>query len=216
MDGEFLTLAAESKVETRVRGSTFVACALPAGDEAGARAGVEAWARPRHDATHHCTAWRFRDGRWRVNDDGEPAGSAGSPILAAIDGAGLRDVLVIVTRYFGGTKLGVGGLIRAYGDAAALALEAAPRRLGVVSTRLAVEYGYEHTSIVMRLLEQFDAAGVEHGHAAGGARGRVECSVPAASAAAMAAALVELSAGGLAAEPLGEHVVYRDTGGPAR
>ena len=89
-------------------------------------------------ATHHCWAYRLMDGRTRSADDGEPGGSAGRPILARIEGKDLHGVLVVVTRWYGGTKLGVGGLIRAYGGCAGVALDRAavveiprtvPRRL---------------------------------------------------------------------------------------
>jgi hypothetical protein len=126
----FVTLAGDGVAQTRVKGSTFAALAAPAPDEAEARARLAAREREMWDATHHGSAWRMRGGTVRANDAGEPSGSTGAPILAAIDGAGLTDCVVIVTRYYGGTKLGVGGLVRAYGDAAAEALAAAPRRVG--------------------------------------------------------------------------------------
>ena len=110
----------------------------------------------------------------RANDAGEPSGSAGAPILAAIEGAGITDCIVIVTRWYGGTKLGVGGLVRAYGDAAARALEAAPRRIGVEAARLAIQYPYAHTAAVMRAMERAGAEEVEHGYAASGDAGIVE------------------------------------------
>ncbi len=76
-----------------------------------------------HDATHRCYAYHLASGEYRTADDGEPAGSAGKPILAVINGAGLRNVIIVVVRYFGGTKLGVGGLIRAYGGVAKQCIE---------------------------------------------------------------------------------------------
>lgn len=109
---------------------------------------------------------------------GEPSGSAGAPILAAIEGAGLVDCVVVVSRYFGGSKLGVGGLIRAYGAAAAEATRAAPRKVGTPAARLRVRYPYEHTAPVMRILEQVNAAGIEHGYAADGAHGEVRFALP--------------------------------------
>jgi uncharacterized YigZ family protein len=207
--GEFLTLQAAAEVETKVRGSLFIGYAAPATDEDAARAEIGAWSRPRFDATHHCTAWRFRNLLWRANDDGEPSGSAGAPILAAIDGARLVDVVVIVTRYYGGTKLGVGGLIRAYGEVAAMALASAPKRVGVPAARVAVEYGYEHTSAVMRVVEQLGAREMEHGYAGGGARGRLELSVSEARLPELHEMLREATAGAIVPEPIGTHVLYR-------
>ncbi len=78
MANEFLTLAGPAEAETRVRGSRFLAIAFPATDEAEARAVLEERSRARFDATHHCAAWRFRDGGWRALDAGEPSGSAGA------------------------------------------------------------------------------------------------------------------------------------------
>jgi uncharacterized YigZ family protein len=209
----FVTLAGEGEAETRVKASTFVAVAAPAESEAQARARLEPIQRKRFDATHHCSAWRFRDGVWRANDAGEPSGSAGAPILAAVDGAGVTDCVVVVTRYYGGTKLGVGGLVRAYGDAAALALQAAPRRTGVPSARLRITYGYEHTAAVMRALERAGAAAMEHGYADGGQRGVVDLTVPLAAEGALAEELREATAGALAPERLGDDVLYRNETG---
>ncbi|MCB9549908.1 MAG: YigZ family protein [Myxococcales bacterium] len=95
------------------------------------------------EATHHCYAWRG-DGRdaFRWGDDGEPAGSAGRPMLAAIDGRGLSHTVVIVVRWFGGTKLGVGGLVRAYGAAAAEGLDAAGSVFEPFTTDLDVSFDY--------------------------------------------------------------------------
>ncbi|HYJ80479.1 MAG TPA: YigZ family protein, partial [Longimicrobiaceae bacterium] len=147
-----------------MKGSVFLALAAPIASEEEARAVLAAREKALWDATHHCSAWRLRDGTARANDAGEPSGSAGAPILAAIEGAGLSDVIVVVTRWYGGTKLGVGGLVRAYGESAAEALAAAPRRTGTFAVRLVVRYGYEHTSAVMRALERAAVRDVEHGY----------------------------------------------------
>ena len=157
--GTVPTPAGPATAQPRDLGSRFLALAAPVCEEAGARAVLQERERQMFDAAHHCSAWRLRDGTGRANDAGEPSGSAGAPILAAIDGAGLVDCCVVVTRYFGGTKLGVGGLVRAYGEAAALALEGAPRRGGVRAVRLRVRYPYEHTAAVMRMLERVGAPG---------------------------------------------------------
>src|SRR5690606_20426881 len=130
--------------------------------------------------------------------------SAGAPILAAIDGAELADCVVVVTRYFGGTKLGVGGLVRAYGEAAALALEAAPRRRALPAVRARIRYPYEHTAAVMRVLERAGAREMEHGYGAGGSEGEVEFSLPSPEEPALREALREQTAGALAPEILGE------------
>jgi uncharacterized YigZ family protein len=96
-------------------------------DEAGARAVVDAVRRRHHDARHHCTAFVIGPDAMlqRSNDDGEPAGTAGAPMLEVLVRRGLSDVVAVVTRWFGGTLLGAGGLVRAYGDAVGLALDEA-------------------------------------------------------------------------------------------
>jgi uncharacterized YigZ family protein len=207
---EFLTLAAPAEAETRVKGSVFLALAAPVSREEEARALLAGREKAMWNATHHCSAWRLRSGVSRANDAGEPSGSAGAPILAAIEGAGLTDCMVVVTRWFGGTRLGVGGLVRAYGEAAAEALAAAPKRLGTRAARLSVRYPYEHTAAVMRVLERAGAAAVEHGYAESGDGGTVEFSVPASAAARLADELREATAGALAPERTGEAVLYRN------
>ena len=208
----YLTLSAPGHAETRVLGSRFLALALPVSDEEEARAALESRQREMFDATHHCSAWRLRRGAWRANDAGEPGGSAGMPILAAIDGAGLADCAVIVTRYYGGTRLGVGGLVRAYGEAAALALEAAPRREGLEALRLRVRYPYEHTSAVMRAVERSGAVEVEHGFASGGALGEIELTVAAGAVARLEALLREGTAGAVRPDALHARVLFREPG----
>jgi len=207
---EFLTLAGSGEAQTRVKASVFLATAWPAEAEDEARAILAAREKAMWDASHHCNAWKLRGGISRANDAGEPGGSAGAPILAAIEGAGIVDALVIVTRWYGGTKLGVGGLVRAYGDAAALALEAAPRRIGTAAERLRVRYPYAHTAAVMRVMERAGAAAIEHGYADAGDAGIVEFSVPASARAFVRDELREATAGAVAPEPLGTAVLYRN------
>ena len=126
MAASFVTLAREHRAEIREKNSRFIATAIPARDEMEARTGIEKVRSEFPDATHHCWAYALQGGRAgpveRCHDAGEPAGTAGPPILQAIRGAGLCDAVVVVTRYFGGIKLGRGGLARAYRAAAASAL----------------------------------------------------------------------------------------------
>lgn len=119
------TLGTSPLVELRVKGSRFLARVHPAADRAAVVAAVERERAEFPDATHHCSAARLLDEE-RVDDDGEPGGTAGEPILRALQGAEVRAVCCVVTRYFGGTKLGTGGLVRAYGEAARDAVAAAP------------------------------------------------------------------------------------------
>lgn len=123
----YLTLAAPARAEVEVRRSRFVCDVAPVSTEAEARAVVERVRSTSRDARHHCTAFVLgSDGAtMRSNDDGEPSGTAGAPMLEVLRGRGLTDVVAVVTRWFGGTLLGTGGLIRAYGDAVSLALDQA-------------------------------------------------------------------------------------------
>lgn len=204
----YQTLGGVGEAETRVRASTFIAHAAPAVDEAEARSVLAGRERKHFDATHHCSAWRIHADVWRANDAGEPSGSAGAPILAAIDAVGVEDCVVVVTRYFGGTRLGVGGLVRAYGDAALRALENAPRLTALPAARMRVSYPYHLTSAVMRALDLVAAHEVEHGYVAGGAAGEVLLSIPLADEERLARVLRDQTSGAIAPEHLGERVLY--------
>jgi putative IMPACT (imprinted ancient) family translation regulator len=207
---DFLTLAGAGEAQTRIKASVFLATAWAVECEDDARALLAAREKAMWDASHHCNAWKLRGGISRANDAGEPGGSAGAPILAAIEGAGLVDVLVIVTRWYGGTRLGVGGLVRAYGDAASTALGAAPKRIGTAAARLRVRYPYAHTAAVMRVLERAGAAAIEHGYADSGDAGIVEFAVPAGMHPFVRDELREATAGAVSPEPLGSTVLYRN------
>jgi putative IMPACT (imprinted ancient) family translation regulator len=209
----FFTLAAAGTAETRVLGSRFLALAFPIAEESEAREELQARERQMFDASHHCSAWRLHGGVWRANDAGEPSGSAGLPILAAIDGAALLDCAVVVTRYFGGTKLGVGGLVRSYGEAAAEALAAAPRRWGIPARRFRTLYPYEHTAAVMRALDRVGAREIAHGFAPDGGRGEVEFAIPTSAEPLLRELLREKSAGAVTAEALGSTILYQDAPG---
>lgn len=108
-----------------VKGSRFIGDARVVRTEAEARAVWAELRKTHHKARHHCIAWRLEDGGYGRSDDGEPSGTGGPPILRRLEGCDAVDVVVVVTRYYGGTKLGMGGLGRAYGAAARAALEAA-------------------------------------------------------------------------------------------
>ena len=137
------------------RGSRFIATAIPVGDEAAAKEALAELRAEMPDATHHCSAWRLAvPSLERANDDGEPGGSAGRPILAQLQGRGVVNAAVIVTRYYGGTKLGVGGLVRAYGGAAAAALDAALTEPYVPRRALRIVHGYPDADVIERLLAE--------------------------------------------------------------
>jgi uncharacterized YigZ family protein len=142
----YLTLAGEVHAELEVKRSRFVAAVRRAPDEAAAQELVAEQRRVYHAARHHCSAFVIGPDQAlvRVADDGEPAGTAGLPMLAVLTGAGLSDVAAVVTRYFGGTLLGAGGLARAYSGAVAAALEGASlvRRRQLELFRVGVDPGH--------------------------------------------------------------------------
>ena len=142
--------------EFRDRGSKFVAHLEPVRTEAEALATVEEQRRAHPKCNHHCYAYRLGPGtdRWRTNDDGEPSGTAGKPILGQIDKAGLSDVVIVVSRYFGGTKLGTSGLINAYREAARLAVLQTTFTTRVLTKDILLRFGYELMTPVMSALSQ--------------------------------------------------------------
>ncbi len=160
------TLTGEVTHETEVKRSRFIARAAPVADEDEARAFLQRIGDP--GATHNC--WAFKAGdQYRFDDDGEPGGTAGMPILQAIEGQDFDRVVVVVTRYFGGTKLGTGGLARAYGGTAAEALRTADSRPLVRKVRLRVALPFDcinaaHQAMeahqATKLDESFDSDGV--------------------------------------------------------
>lgn len=148
-------LAASCSHAIEVKRSRFLAHALPT---ASADEAMHALAQVADaDATHNCWAYRIGDD-YRSSDDGEPAGTAGRPILAAIDGQGFDRVLVVVTRWYGGTKLGAGGLVRAYGGCAAECLRRAPHLPLVELVELALHVPFDELGTVHTL---FDAHAAE-------------------------------------------------------
>lgn len=154
----FHTIDAPSTGEFKDRGSKFLAYAYPAGSEEAAMDFVEALRKEHFKARHHCFAWRLGlDGRrFRANDDGEPSGTAGRPILGQIDAAGLTDVVVVVVRYFGGTLLGTSGLIQAYRESAADALRQAQVVEKIVQDNFRITVDYALMPDVMNAVKKLD------------------------------------------------------------
>lgn len=149
----YLAPAQEAWGELRDRGSRFLAWVQPAASEAHAQAVLEQARKRFPDATHHCFASRLGDPpRERSSDDGEPHGTAGRPMLAVLAGAGLSDVVAIVMRWFGGVKLGKGGLARAYSGAVSHALENLEIERKVPQVQLEVTLPYERFGALERLV----------------------------------------------------------------
>ena len=151
--GSYRAPAGESWGEIREKGSRFLAWIGPVAGEDAAKASLDVVARRYPDATHHCWAWRLGSPpRERSSDAGEPSGTAGVPILQVLRGADLSDVLAVVVRWFGGTKLGKGGLARAYAAAAREALAGLPVAQRVSTVRIALQIPYERVGAVKRLI----------------------------------------------------------------
>lgn len=149
----YLAPGGEARAEIREKGSRFLAVVGPAADEAAARDLLAGLERELPGATHYCWAWRLGEpARERSADAGEPAGTAGMPILQVLRGAGLSDVMAVVVRWFGGTKLGKGGLARAYAAAAREALQTLPVVSRVPTVKLALEVPYDKVGAVKRLI----------------------------------------------------------------
>ena len=148
--------ARETRSELRVLNSRFVASLAPTFSVEEARAFVARIRAEFPDASHHVPAYLIGHGRSVIahcRDDGEPAGTAGRPALAVLQGSGLGDVTVVVTRYFGGTKLGTGGLVRAYGDAVRSVLEVTPRAMRVATHTVRLTLPYPLYERAQRLIE---------------------------------------------------------------
>lgn len=151
----YRSISAPSEGLFKDNGSRFIARAYPVETEEEIRDIVSSLKKEYHDARHHCYAWRlgYRGDRFRASDDGEPSGSSGKPILGQIDSRGLSDVLVVVIRYFGGIKLGIPGLIRAYRTSTADALDSAEIIEKVASRRFRLHFGYMNMNAVMKIMK---------------------------------------------------------------
>lgn len=154
----YRTVVGQSTGQYKEKGSKFLAFCYPVSNEEEINAHLTALRKEYYDARHHCYAWVLGTDkmRHRANDDGEPNHSAGDPILGQIRSKGLTNILIVVVRYFGGVKLGVGGLITAYKSAAEEALNTAIIEERIITATLKLYFPYESTSEIMRLVKEFD------------------------------------------------------------
>lgn len=155
---KYKSIEARSEGLFKDNGSRFIAFAYPIESVDEVKPIVDALKKEYHDARHHCYAYRIglKGDVFRANDDGEPAGSAGRPILGQIDSAGLSDILVVVVRYFGGIKLGIPGLIRAYKTSTADALSQARIIEKTACRHYRVDFDYLAMNSVMKVLKDMD------------------------------------------------------------
>ena len=153
--GERQKLRGYGTGEYEEKRSRFIGEIFPAADEAEARSLIEKVRKTYPDARHHCWAWVLPDGSYRWSDDGEPGGTAGAPMLDILRSGDVRGAVCVVTRYFGGTLLGSGGLVRAYSKAAAAALADAGTEPDPEKTELGIRCRWESLDRVHRLIREY-------------------------------------------------------------
>jgi uncharacterized YigZ family protein len=157
MDDVYKTIVTPSE-ETlfKDRNSKFFGYAFPVRSEEDVKEALELLKKKHHSARHFCYAWQLgvEKIRFRANDDGEPSNSAGMPIYGQIQSFAITNVLIVSVRYFGGTKLGVGGLINAYRTSARLALEASTIVEKTVDVSFRLNFGYDLMSKVMKIIKE--------------------------------------------------------------
>lgn len=163
MTDTFLTIKEPSEGEYKEKGSKFLAFAFQVRTEDEVKERLDELRKKYYDARHHCYAYQLgQNGElWRANDDGEPNHSAGTPILNQIKSFNLTDVLVVVIRYFGGTKLGVSGLISAYKIATQEALQHAEIEEKIITKVVSFSFDYLGMNDVMKLIKDYDLEIVE-------------------------------------------------------
>jgi uncharacterized YigZ family protein len=190
------TVAATCRHEgEQVKGSRFIVDIVSVAAESDARDALSAIAAEFADASHHCWAWRIATPSIeRASDDGEPSGSAGRPILAQLAGRDLVDTAAIVTRYFGGTKLGVGGLVRAYGGAVGEALDTMQLLPWIEMGKLRFDHDYSYTDAIERLVRDADGTIMDRSF---GAAVSLQIRLPNAATVGFATALADLTAGAI-------------------
>ncbi len=166
MRDSYLTIAGESEGSYKEKGSKFIAFAFPVSSEDEIKARLEDLRKEYYDARHHCYGYIYGHNgeHFRANDDGEPGHSAGDPILGQIKSRELTDTLVVVVRYFGGTKLGVSGLIGAYKTAAAEALDANEVVKKEISASFRFSFPYEEMNSVMKLVKDLNLKILNQGY----------------------------------------------------
>lgn len=167
---KYRTIEGQTEGIYKEKGSKFLAFAIPVKEEADVKARLDELRKKFYDARHHCYAYILGPDKkkYRANDDGEPNHSAGDPILGQIRSLDLTDTLVVVVRYFGGTKLGVSGLIAAYKTAAEDALSKASVVERDVVDRMTFEYDYTSTPDVMKLVKEFELKIIDQAFGDGG------------------------------------------------
>lgn len=156
MEDSFFTINKPSRGLYKVKGSKFISLAFPVSNETEINSVLNSLHKEYHDARHHCYAWKigFKGDRYRINDDGEPSGTAGKPILGQINAKQLTNILLVVIRYFGGILLGTGGLTHAYKNAASSALENAEIIEEYIYKTFYLTFDYSEINQVRKVLHE--------------------------------------------------------------
>jgi len=160
MDDRYFTIRAPSRAKTKVKGSRFLAESKLVVSVEEMQTALERIRKREYAATHHCYAYRvglFDRMTFKYSDDGEPSGAAGRPIYDVISGHNLTNVLIVVTRYFGGTKLGTGGLVRAYSEAAKLVVEKSGTKENFITESIKVEIEFPFYDQLVKILPRYAA-----------------------------------------------------------
>ena len=159
MNDTYLTIDTLSTGIYKAKGSKFLSFAVPVNSIDEAKELIKIYKKEYADATHVCSAYKvgYENAEWKVNDDGEPSGTAGKPILGQINSFQLTNVIILVIRYFGGILLGAGGLIVAYKNAAAEALNNAEIVEKIVENTLTLQFDYALINEAMRVVKDIDA-----------------------------------------------------------
>jgi len=200
-DDIYHTISGVYEAEIKIKGSKFIStiCAVTSLDEA--ENFIHELSKKYYNATHNCYAFRVRTKTQvieRLSDAGEPSGTAGPPIMDVLRGRDLYNVAVVVTRYFGGTKLGKGGLVRAYRDSTKEVIEIAKIVKKINYKKLKLSFGYDLTGLVMRTIEQFKGRVVASQY---NADVEIDAELPDSSVQKFRDELVESSSGQISIEP---------------
>ncbi len=156
----YLQIKAPKRIEVKIKGSRFIASAGRVTNEEEVAAFIESVSKEFHDATHNCYAWRIGSGKhvkYRYADNGEPSGTAGLPIFRVIEGRKFCNIIIVVTRYFGGIKLGTGGLIRAYSKATMDVLKECEIEKTYPTETAKFKTSFEFVSLVHNIISSFKA-----------------------------------------------------------
>ncbi len=208
MSDSYLTIARDGEAEIEVKRSRFLCTLARVEDEEAARAVVDRLRRRHWDARHHCSAFVLGPDAAveRSSDDGEPAGTAGAPMLEVLRGRGVSDVVAVVSRWFGGTLLGAGGLVRAYGDAVRAGLDVTGTRRRDLVRELDLELGHADAG---RVESELRARGIAVLDTTYAAVVTLRLGVPVAEVERLHALVAELTGGSAAAVEAGERWVDR-------